>query len=223
MLMSRSLEPMQGTDKICNILSSKKSQRSVTGRHRQCFVVLSLACFLYYMMWGYDVYRCGATVIESVLSHAVALRGTGWVTLVPGVLLALIWAQSALDSLEQHRVQIPVLPRRHLDDWGQRGRACWNERQPDAQMHLLVLKGLARLTEISGIVIRRAVEAQVLQIRDEVRDCALVYALTLTEDVQLVEGTQVQSNQRSFQHTGSLNYIWTTDKTSGLGIDLSGR
>lgn len=74
-------------------------------------------------------------------------------------------------------------------------------------MHLLVLKGLARLTEISGIVIRRAVEAQVLQIRDEVRDCALVYALTLTEDVQLVEGTQVQSNQRSFQHTGSLNYI----------------
>lgn len=36
-------------------------------------------------------------------------------------------------------------------------------------------------------MIRRAVEAQVLQIRDEVRDCALVYALTLTEDVQLVE------------------------------------
>lgn len=73
-------------------------------------------------------------------------------------------------------------------------------------MHSLVLRGLARLTEIGGIVIRRAVEAQVLQIRDEVRDRALVYALTLTEDVQLVEGTQVQSNQRSFQHTGSLNY-----------------
>lgn len=30
-----------------------------------------------------------------------------------------------------------------------------------------------------------AVEAQVLQIRDEVRDGALVYALTLTEDVEL--------------------------------------
>lgn len=29
-------------------------------------------------------------------------------------------------------------------------------------------------------------KAQVLQIRDEVRDCALVYALTLTEDVKLV-------------------------------------
>lgn len=43
-----------------------------------------------------------------------------------------------------------------------------------------------QLTEISWIVICRAVEAQVLQIRDEVRDCALVYALTLTEDVQLV-------------------------------------
>lgn len=36
-------------------------------------------------------------------------------------------------------------------------------------------------------MIRWAVEAQVLQIRDEVRDRALVYALTLTEDVQLVE------------------------------------
>lgn len=36
-------------------------------------------------------------------------------------------------------------------------------------------------------MIRWAVEAQVLQIRDEVRDCALVYALTLTEDVKLVE------------------------------------
>lgn len=35
-------------------------------------------------------------------------------------------------------------------------------------------------------MICRAVETQVLQIRDEVRDCALVYALTLTEDVQLV-------------------------------------
>lgn len=32
-----------------------------------------------------------------------------------------------------------------------------------------------------------AVEAQVLQVRDEVRDCALVYALTLTEDVKLVK------------------------------------
>ncbi len=36
-------------------------------------------------------------------------------------------------------------------------------------------------------MVRRAVEAQVLQIGDEVRDCALVDALTLTEDVQLVE------------------------------------
>lgn len=35
-------------------------------------------------------------------------------------------------------------------------------------------------------MICRAVEAQALQIRDEVRDRALVYALTLTEDVQLV-------------------------------------
>lgn len=30
-----------------------------------------------------------------------------------------------------------------------------------------------------------AVEAQVLQIRDEIRDGTLVYALTLTEDVEL--------------------------------------
>lgn len=48
-------------------------------------------------------------------------------------------------------------------------------------------QGVDQLTEISRIVIRRTVEAQVLQIRDEVRDCALVYALTLTEDVQLVD------------------------------------
>lgn len=48
-------------------------------------------------------------------------------------------------------------------------------------------QGDTGLTEISRIVVRWAVEAQVLQIRDEVRDCALVYALTLTEDVQLVE------------------------------------
>lgn len=36
-------------------------------------------------------------------------------------------------------------------------------------------------------MIRWAVEPQVLQIWDEVRDRALVYALTLTEDVQLTE------------------------------------
>lgn len=39
-----------------------------------------------------------------------------------------------------------------------------------------------------------AVEAQVLQIRNEVRDGALVYALTLTEDVQL-------ENKQSHQDT----------------------
>lgn len=49
------------------------------------------------------------------------------------------------------------------------------------------IQGDVRLTEIRRIVICWAVEPQVLQIRDEVRDCALVYALTLTEDVQLVE------------------------------------
>lgn len=36
-------------------------------------------------------------------------------------------------------------------------------------------------------MIRWAVEAQVLQVRNEVRNCALVYALTLTQDVKLVE------------------------------------
>lgn len=36
-------------------------------------------------------------------------------------------------------------------------------------------------------MIRRTVEAQVLQIRDEVRDGALVYALTLAEDIKLEE------------------------------------
>ena len=36
-------------------------------------------------------------------------------------------------------------------------------------------------------MIRWAVEAQALQVGDEVRDCALVYALTLAEDVKLVE------------------------------------
>lgn len=36
-------------------------------------------------------------------------------------------------------------------------------------------------------MICRAVEAQVLQIRDEVRDRSLVNALALAEDVQLVE------------------------------------
>lgn len=38
-----------------------------------------------------------------------------------------------------------------------------------------------------------AVEAEVLQIRDEVRDGALVYALTLTEDVELDD--KYQRNQ----------------------------
>lgn len=42
------------------------------------------------------------------------------------------------------------------------------------------------LTEIGRIVVSGAVEAQVLQIGYEVRDSALVYALALTEDVQLV-------------------------------------
>lgn len=55
-------------------------------------------------------------------------------------------------------------------------------------------------------MVRGAVEAQVLQVRDEVRDRALVYALTLTEDVQLVE-KHVQSNQHDFRHTDILNNI----------------
>lgn len=57
-------------------------------------------------------------------------------------------------------------------------------KNTDKQRQTVVVKELF-LTEVSRIVIRWAVEAQVLQIRDEVRDCALVYALTLTEDVQL--------------------------------------
>lgn len=123
------------------------------------------------------------------ITHTVTLRGTGRVTFVSGVLLALLGAQSALDGLKQHWIQIPILPWRHLNDWGQRGQASKN-KSPDKHRRTRTFtytKGVAWLTEISRIVIRWAVEAQVLQIRDEVRDCALVYALTLTEDVQLVE------------------------------------
>lgn len=65
-------------------------------------------------------------------------------------------------------------------------------------------------------MVRGAVEAQVLQVRDEVRDRALVYALTLTEDVQLVE-EHIQRNQHHFQHTDSLNNI----RAAGRSIDCS--
>lgn len=49
---------------------------------------------------------------------------------------------------------------------------------------------VGRLTEISRIVICWAVEAQVLQVRDEVRNRALVDALALTQDVKLVGNTR---------------------------------
>ena len=41
------------------------------------------------------------------------------------------------------------------------------------------------LTEVSWVVVGGAVQAQVLQVGDEIGNCALVYTLTLTEDVQL--------------------------------------
>lgn len=55
--------------------------------------------------------------------------------------------------------------------------------------HTLLRQALLELTEISWIVVSGAVKAQGLQIGDEVRDRALINALTLAEDVQLGEET----------------------------------
>lgn len=147
--------------------------------------------FDHYVMWGYAMcfsktYTVGVVLCErGGTTHTRTMRGRGRVIFVSGVLLALLGAQSTLDSLKQHRIKIAILPWRHLDDWGQRGQAGKNKKM-DKHRHTCT-KGVAWLTEVSRIVIRWTVEAQVLQIRDEVRDCALVYALTLTEDVQLQE------------------------------------
>ena len=45
----------------------------------------------------------------------------------------------------------------------------------------------AGLTEVGRVVVGGTVKAQVLLVRDEVRDSTLVYALALTEDVELEE------------------------------------
>lgn len=69
------------------------------------------------------------------ITYTVTLGGTGGVTFVPGVLLRLIWAQSTLDGVEQHWVQIPIFPRRHLNDWrrqsGQGGKHSDTHRRTD--------------------------------------------------------------------------------------------
>lgn len=57
-------------------------------------------------------------------------------------------------------------------------------------------QGHEALTEICRVVICGAVKTQVLQIWDEVRDCALVNALTLAEDVQLIS----EQKRQSYQH-----------------------
>lgn len=49
-------------------------------------------------------------------THTGTLRGRGRVIFVSGVLLALLGTQTTLDSLKQHRIKIPILPRRHLND-----------------------------------------------------------------------------------------------------------
>lgn len=135
-------------------------------------------------VWDLKVWCFGIT-------HAVILRGTGRVTFVPGILFTLLWAQTTLHCIKQHWIQISILPWCHLNDWGWRAQACKDKYIP--HVDAIVLKECG-LTEISRVVICWAVEAQVLQIRNEVRDGALVYALTLTEDVQL-------ENKQSHQDT----------------------
>lgn len=58
-----------------------------------------------------------------------------------------------------------------------------------------------RLTEISRVVVSWTVKAQVLQVRDEIRDRPLVDALTLTEDVELGEEEHRNRVNTFFQHT----------------------
>ena len=55
-------------------------------------------------------------------THVVTCGVAEGVALATGVLLALLGAEPSLDRLKQHGVQVPVLPRRHLDDWDARGR-----------------------------------------------------------------------------------------------------
>lgn len=64
-------------------------------------------------------------------------------------------------------------------------------------------QGHQALTEICRVVICGAVKTQVLQIWNEVRDCALVYALTLTEDVELMDEQKRRRVINTFQHTAS--------------------
>lgn len=53
--------------------------------------------------------QCGTTGEKTSITHTMTLRVTGRVALVPGVLFALLRAQSTLNCLKQHRIQVPVL------------------------------------------------------------------------------------------------------------------
>lgn len=57
-------------------------------------------------------------LFKMVQTYVVTLRGTGGgrVVLVTGILLALLSAQSSLHSLEEDRVEVPVLSAGHLNN-----------------------------------------------------------------------------------------------------------
>lgn len=58
-----------------------------------------------------NIRHTGVVLVEGAgITHTVTLRGTGRVTFVSGVLFARLGAQSTLDCLKQHWIQIPILP-----------------------------------------------------------------------------------------------------------------
>lgn len=85
------------------------------GGHFKCSVAEGLSFFVtigYEAMISVDITQiqwCGDIGERASITHTVTLRVTGRVALVSGVLFALLGAQSTLNCLKQHRIQVPIL------------------------------------------------------------------------------------------------------------------
>lgn len=65
-------------------------------------------------------------------------------------------------------------------------------------------------------------EAQVLQVRDEVRNCALVYALALTQDVKLVGKHRIHKVMYIVSDTLTLGIIYEQQTKQQAWLSTAG-